>query len=217
MDGLESVPRTALVNRLRAAGAFPIVLVVAPAGYGKTTLLSQWAARDARPFAWVSVDERDNDPFVLLKHVAAALDRIEPLDAHVTEAFERPERSVWDAIVPRLSAELSSRSPFVIVLDGADALVSTDSPEAIGILTENIPPGSMIALAGGPSPGCRSPPFASPGRCSRSGPTSSRSAAARRRSCSATSGSELDEAELAALLHRTEGWAAGLRLAALAS
>ena len=87
----ESVPRTALVNRLRAAGAFPIVLVVAPAGYGKTTLLSQWAARDARPFAWVSVDERDNDPYVLLKHVAAALDRIEPLGAHVTEAFERPE------------------------------------------------------------------------------------------------------------------------------
>ena len=105
------------------------MLVVAPAGYGKTTLLSQWAARDARPFAWVSVDERDNDPFVLLKHVAAALDRIEPLGAHVTEAFERPERPVWDAIVPRLSAELSSRtSPFVIVLDGADALVVRPIP-----------------------------------------------------------------------------------------
>ena len=57
-----TVSRTALVNRLRAAGAFPLVLVVAPAGYGKTTLLSQWATRDARPFAWVSIDERDNDP-----------------------------------------------------------------------------------------------------------------------------------------------------------
>src|SRR4029450_776513 len=49
-----SVPRTALVNRLRAAGAFPLVLVTAPAGFGKTTLLSQGAARDARPLAWVS-------------------------------------------------------------------------------------------------------------------------------------------------------------------
>ena len=104
------------------------MLVVAPAGYGKTTLLSQWAARDARPFAWVSVDERDNDPFVLLQHVAAALDRIEPLGADVTEAFERPG-PVWDAIVPRLSAELSSRtSPFVLVLDGADALERTIPP-----------------------------------------------------------------------------------------
>jgi hypothetical protein len=52
-----AVSRTALVNRLRAAGAFPLVLVVAPAGYGKTTLLSQWANRDVRPFAWVSIDE----------------------------------------------------------------------------------------------------------------------------------------------------------------
>src|SRR5438034_2789239 len=72
-----TVSRTALVNRLRAAGAFPLVLVVAPAGYGKTTLLSQWANRDARPFAWLSVDERDNDPVVLLKHIAAGIDRIE--------------------------------------------------------------------------------------------------------------------------------------------
>ena len=56
----DSVSRTALVNRLRAAGAFPVVLVVAPAGYGKTSLLAQWAAKDARPFAWLSIDRRDN-------------------------------------------------------------------------------------------------------------------------------------------------------------
>ena len=49
--------------------------VVAPSGYGKTTLLAQWAARDGRAFAWVSVHERDNDPKVLLSYVAAALDR----------------------------------------------------------------------------------------------------------------------------------------------
>ena len=53
----------------------PIVSVVAPSGYGKTTLLAQWAARDGRAFAWVSVHERDNDPKVLLSYVAAALDR----------------------------------------------------------------------------------------------------------------------------------------------
>ena len=213
----ESVPRTALVNRLRAAGAFPIVLVVAPAGYGKTTLLSQWAARDARPFAWVSVDERDNDPYVLLKHVAAALDRIEPLGAHVTEAFERPEWPVWDAIVPRLSAELSSRSPFVIVLDGADALVSTDSTEAIGILIENIPPGSMIALTGRALPRM---PIAALRVAEPLLEIGSYELALSRREAEIllrASGVELDETELAGLLHRTEGWAAGLRLAALAS
>ena len=210
----ESVPRTALVNRLRAAGAFPIVLVVAPAGYGKTTLLSQWAARDARPFAWVSVDERDNDPYVLFKHVAAALDRIEPLGAHVTEAFERPERPVWDAIVPRLSAELSSRAwPFVIVLDGADALVSNDSTEAIGILIENIPPGSMIALTGRTLPRVPIAALRVAEPLLEIGPYELALSRREAEILLRASGVELDETELAELLRRTEGWAAGLRLA----
>ena len=212
-----SVARTALVNRLRAAGAFPIVLVVGPAGYGKTTLLSQWAARDARPFAWVSVDERDNDPHVLLKHVAAALDRIAPVGADVAEAFERPDRPVWDAIVPRLSGELSSRSsPLVIVLDGADALVSNDSTEAIGVLIENIPRGSMIAFAGRSLPKM---PVASLRVATPLLEIGAYELALSRREAELLlrdSGVDLDETELLGLLHRTEGWAAGLRLAALA-
>ena len=56
--------------------ARPIVSVVAPAGYGKTTLLSQWAERNGQAFAWVSVDEADNDPKVLLTYVAEALDAV---------------------------------------------------------------------------------------------------------------------------------------------
>jgi LuxR family maltose regulon positive regulatory protein len=214
----EHVPRTALVNRLRAAGAFPVVLVVAPAGYGKTTLLSQWAARDARPFAWVSVDERDDDPFVLLEHVAAALDQIEPLGAGVAEAFDRPNDTIWDGLVPRLSVDLSSRaSPFVLVLDGADALSSTDSIEAIGILIENVPSGSMVALSGRALPGM---PIAA---LRVSGPLleigayelalSRREAEILLRAC----GLAPDEDEIASLLRSTEGWAAGLHVAALAS
>src|SRR5512133_302138 len=214
----EIVPRTALVNRLRAAGAFPLVLVVAPAGYGKTTLLSQWAERDARPFAWISVDERDDDPFVLLKHVAAAIDQIEPIGPHVAEAFARPDDSIWDRIVPRLSAELSSRaSPFVVVLDGADALESTDAVEAIGVLIDNIPSGSMIALAGRAFPTFPAAALRVAGPPLEIGPyelaLSRREAEILLQAC----GVELDENEIAGLLQRTEGWAAGLHLAALAS
>ena len=86
----DSVSRTALVNRLRAGGAFPLVVLVAPAGYGKTTLLAQWAAKDARPFAWLSLDERDNDPLVLLRHLTAALDRIDPIEPGIFEALAKP-------------------------------------------------------------------------------------------------------------------------------
>ena len=212
-----SVPRTALVNRLRAAGAFPVVLVVAPAGYGKTTLLSQWAARDARPFAWVSVDERDDDAHVLLKHVAAALDRVEPLGPGVAEAFDRSDWPVWDAAVPRLSAELASRTtPFVLALDGVDSLASKDSTEAIGILIESIPPGSMIALTGRTLPRMPVATLRVAGPLLEIGPYELAFSRREAEILLRDAGVAPDENELASLLHRTEGWAAGLRLAALA-
>jgi len=73
-----TVSRTSLVNRLRVTTSESAATVVAPAGYGKTTLLAQWAERDSRTFAWVTLDERDNDPIVLLRHIAAALEVDEP-------------------------------------------------------------------------------------------------------------------------------------------
>src|SRR6185437_11727380 len=74
-----AVGRSLLVERLARGDRPPIVSVVAPPGYGKTTLLSQWAERDGQAFAWVSVDEADNDPKVLLSYVAEALDAVEPI------------------------------------------------------------------------------------------------------------------------------------------
>ena len=56
-----TVPRSSLIDRLEREVTRPVVSVVAPAGYGKTTLLSQWAERNGQAFAWVSVDEADND------------------------------------------------------------------------------------------------------------------------------------------------------------
>jgi LuxR family maltose regulon positive regulatory protein len=91
-----SIVRTGLVNRLRASGA-PLVVVRAPAGYGKTTLLAQWATRDVRPFAWLRLDEGDNDPDVLLRRLGFAVRQLLPeaLSATVREA-ERPFVHVLD-------------------------------------------------------------------------------------------------------------------------
>ena len=144
----ETVSRTALVNRLRAAGAFPLVFVVAPAGYGKSTLLSQWANRDARSFAWVAIDEHDNDPAVLLRHVSAALDRVEPIAPSALEALRSNGKSVTAKALPLLAEAIASREfPFVLVLDGAD-LLARDSASAVASLIEQIPAGSMVALSG---------------------------------------------------------------------
>ena len=68
----EIVERKVLVRRLSTSSA-PFLSIVAPPGYGKTTLLSQWAEAADSPVAWVSVDDRDNDPSVLLAHVATAV------------------------------------------------------------------------------------------------------------------------------------------------
>src|SRR4030095_5059512 len=77
------VARTGLVDRLLASEAVPVVCVVAPVGYGKTTLLAQWAQRITQPVGWVALDQRDNDPAVLLTYLGAALDRVEPIDPRV--------------------------------------------------------------------------------------------------------------------------------------
>jgi LuxR family transcriptional regulator, maltose regulon positive regulatory protein len=57
----------------------PLIVMVAPPGYGKTTVLSQWAARDPRPFVWVRLEESDNDPSRLLRHIALGMHRTRPV------------------------------------------------------------------------------------------------------------------------------------------
>ena len=93
---------------MEGATAVPVVFLSAGPGWGKTTLLAEWAARSPRPFAWVNVDEKDNDPIVLLTYIATALDRVSPIDAGVFEALASPGASVEGTIVPRLGAALAA-------------------------------------------------------------------------------------------------------------
>jgi LuxR family maltose regulon positive regulatory protein len=104
------IRRSHLVERLAGSDYHSIVSVVAPGGYGKTMLLSQWAERSSQAFAWVSADEADNDPGVLLTHIAAALDGVEPIGERVFAALALPVSSVPGSVVPRLAAALSSMS-----------------------------------------------------------------------------------------------------------
>ena len=212
-----TVSRTALVNRLRAAGAFPLVLVVAPAGYGKTTLLSQWAHRDVRPFAWVSLDDGDDDPVTLLRHVAAALDRVEPLPASALEPLTPARRPAPARALHRLGAAIGARrAPFVLVLDGAD-LLSGDSVAALGTLVGHIPAGSMIVLAGRVAPALPVAALRAGGPLLELGPyelaLSRREAELLLRAARL----EPEDDEINELVERTEGWAAGLYLTALAA
>ena len=211
------VARTTLVDRLRQAPRPPVVSVVAPAGYGKTTLLGQWAALDRRSFVWVHVDERDNDPVVLVSHVVAGLNRIEPVGESVKRALAAPSTSIWPSVVPRLGAALAvRRKPFVLVLDDVQELRSTESLDAVTAIGRRLPKGSQIALAGRREPGLPLERLRLADELLELGPEDLALSPAEALALLHETGAELTENDALELHRRTEGWAAGLYLVALA-
>jgi LuxR family transcriptional regulator, maltose regulon positive regulatory protein len=211
-----TVVRSALIERLTYGDARPIVSVVAPAGYGKTTLLSQWAERNGQAFAWVSVEEPDNDPKVLLTYVAEALDAIEPVGERVFAALASPGSSVPGSVVPRLGAAFSSMtSPVVLVLDDVHVLHNRECQAAVSVLADHVPRGSRLVLAGRAEPPLRIARLRAEGRVLEIGPRDLALSLDEAASLLRDAGLVLGEGDVTALHRQTEGWAAGLYLAAL--
>ena len=211
-----TIRRSLLIERLARDDARPIVSVVAPAGYGKTTLLSQWAERNGQAFAWVSVDEADNDPKVLLTYVAEALDAVEPIGERVFDALASPGSSVPGSVVPRLGhAFASMSSPVVLVLDDVHLLHNSECRAALSVLADHVPAGSRLAFAGRAEPPLRIARLRAEGKILEIGPAdlslTREEASALLRAAEVA----LGEDDVAKLHRRTEGWAAGLYLAAL--
>ncbi|HEY7206713.1 MAG TPA: AAA family ATPase [Gaiellaceae bacterium] len=200
-----TVSRAPLVNRLRATSSFPYLTVVAPAGYGKTTLLAQWAARDDRPFAWVTVDDHDNDATVFLAGVAAALARIADADAAALETL------------PALTAELAAlEQPLVVVLDDAHLLYSRASLELVSAVADHLPDRSLLALAGRVAPRLPIARLRSSGRVLELGVDALALSVREADRLLRDAGVELEQPEVERLAAVTEGWPVGLYLAALA-
>jgi LuxR family maltose regulon positive regulatory protein len=209
------VPRRELLARLRAARGIPTVAVEGPAGYGKTTLLALWAEADDRPFAWLSVDQHDNDPIVLLTHLAVALDRLSPLPPEIFDALRSAGVSVPGTVVPRLGAALSRvPQPLVLVVDDVHHLREGASLDALATLVGHLRGTTQIALAGRsmPVPLAR---YRVQGRALEIGADSLAFDGPGARALLRAAGAELPDEEVAQLARRTEGWAAGLYLAAL--
>ncbi len=212
-----SVRRTALVNRLRGARTFPVVSIVAPAGYGKTTLLAQWVERDERPCAWVSLDRRDDDPKRFLLHLAAAIDAIAPLGEAVLDALHTSAASIWKTLVPRFSdALISMAEPTIIVLDDIDRISSYPTLEIVSALAHQLPGESTLALAGRTEAGVRVSTLRADGLVLEIGADLLSMNRREGRLLLEASGVDLPEPELTMLLDRAEGWPAGLYLAARA-
>jgi LuxR family transcriptional regulator, maltose regulon positive regulatory protein len=213
-----NVPRTALVDLLRDSRSVPVVLVAAAPGYGKTTLLAQWASRSRRRFAWVSVDQRDNDPILLLSYIAAALDRLSFLEPGTFEVLRSANASIEGAVVPRIGRALASmETPFVLALDDLHALTNPQCLDAIDALIDYVPSGSTMVLSGRAQPSRRVGALRARGLALEIGPDELRMEEGDARELLNAAEMAVSDTELSELVQRTEGWPAGLYLAALAA
>ena len=212
-----AVPRTPLINLLEEeSDAAPVVVVSAGPGWGKTTLLAQWASSSPRPFAWVSVDEHDNDPIVLLTYVAVALDRLLPVDASVFDALASPGVSVEGTLVPRLGAALATiDEPVVLAIDDLHLVDNPACLDAIAALARHVSPGSQMILSARGGPVFPLGALRARGLAREIGPADLRMDEAAARRLLSASGVVLPDEQLKELTEHTEGWPAGLYLAAL--
>jgi LuxR family maltose regulon positive regulatory protein len=207
------VPRTALVDRLVAPDAAPILAVVAPAGYGKTMLLAQWAERRRPRAAWVSCDDGDNDPAVLLTYLAAALARVGAIDRSV---FQMLSSGADVTIVRRfMTAASTTTAPVAVAFDHVEAITNRECLDMLAEIAVSVPAGWQLAIAS------RYPLHLPLGRLRAHGRIMEIAAADLAMGPEeATSliegvGLRLPDGARQELLKRTEGWPTGLYLAAV--
>jgi LuxR family transcriptional regulator, maltose regulon positive regulatory protein len=212
-----SVSRRTLIDAMEdQSGAVPVIFLSAGPGWGKTTLLAQWASHSQRPFAWMHVDENDNDPIVLLTYIAFALDRVSPLDPGVFEGLASPGVSIEGTIVPRLGAALATiDEPLVLVLDDLHLLDNQASLDAVATLARHVSAGSQLALSARGRPALPLAALRARGLQLEVGPVDLGMDAAQAAELLSAAGVDLSEADVKELAEHTEGWPAGLYLAAL--
>jgi LuxR family transcriptional regulator, maltose regulon positive regulatory protein len=212
------VARPRLIARLNEGLHRKLTLISAPAGFGKTTLLADWLAQCERPVAWLSLDMGDNDPARFLTYLVAAVQRIAPaIGSGVAAALQSPQPPSLDAMLPALLNDLITLSdPCVLVLDDYHVIDSHPVDHALTFLLDHPPTQMHLVIA------TREDPALSLARPRAGGQlTELRAADLRFTPAEAAAflnermGLSLTADEVAALEARTEGWIAGLQLAAI--
>ena len=209
------VLRPRLTARLDEGLARGLVLASAPAGYGKTVLLADWARHGEHPVAWLSLDAGDNDPARFWHHAVAALDRARPGTAErVAPLLGPPAPSSFQGLVTALINDLAGEEA-LLVLDDYHLISARQVHESLAFLVEHRPAGICVVLASRSDP-----PLPLARLRARNQLTEIRAAELRFTPAEAGellqhAASALPDGSVAALAARTEGWAAGLQLAAL--
>ena len=212
-----TIPRERLLERLRSGSDRSLTLVACPAGFGKTTLLAAWREAEAarKPVAWLTLDEGDNDPVVLWTHAIEALRRASPAVARSapTHTVVAP---VVDVVLPRLVNELDGQGEITLILDDFHRLSSGPARASVRWFIDHAPPGFQLVLAS------RTEPILPVGALRAHGELLELRAGDLRFTCEEADAFlngrlrlGLTPEDVEALVGKTEGWPAGLYLAAL--
>jgi LuxR family maltose regulon positive regulatory protein len=212
------VLRPRLIERLNESLHRRLTLIAAPAGFGKTTLVSAWVAGIERPVAWLSLDDGDNDPTRFLTYLVAALRTIAPaIGEGVLSALQSPQPPPAESILTTLLNDLTTvPDHFALVLDDYHVIEAKPVDHALTFLIEHRPPRMHLVIA------TREDPSLPLARLRARGHLTELRAADLRFTASEAAeflnpvmGLTLSAEDIAALESRTEGWIAGLQLAAI--
>ena len=213
----QSIQRERLLEHFRRGADRRLVLVACPAGFGKTTLLSAWyeAESDQRRIAWLTLDEGDNDPVVLWSHAIAALRRALPHLAR-SKSAQSVVAPVIDLVLPRLVNELDGLGEITLILDDFHRLSSESARTSVRWIIEHAPPGFHLVVA------TRTEPNLPVANLRAHGDLLELRAADLRFTFEEADaflngrlGLDLTADDVDSLVEKTEGWPAGLYLAAL--
>jgi LuxR family transcriptional regulator, maltose regulon positive regulatory protein len=194
-----------------------LTLISAPAGFGKTTLVSEWVAGCGRPVAWLSLDEGDSDPTCFLAYVIAALQTVAPkIGEGVLVALQSPQPPPTESILTNLLNEITTiPNNFVLVLDDYHVLDAKPVDNALTFLLEHLPPQMHVVIATREDPNLPLARLRARGQLTELRATDLRFTTAEAAEFINRMGLNLSGEDIAALENRTEGWVASLQLAAL--
>jgi len=211
--------RPDLVERLEQGLSGKFTLISAPAGFGKTTLLSQWLVDRKPSVAWISLDEGDNDPRRFLAYLVAALNKAGvAVDENLFNSLIAPEAlepaAIGTTIINKI---LASKSEIVIILDDYHVITGKIVHQLLGFLLQNMPPTLHILIATRADPALPLAKLRASGNMTELRAEDLRIQAEWAETyLREVHGLNLPAEDSKKLLHRTEGWIAGLHLAALA-
>jgi LuxR family maltose regulon positive regulatory protein len=219
----ERVPRPRLVERLKAGLDRRLVLLSAPAGFGKTTIISECAARCRHPVAWVSLDKCDNEPVQFWTYVVTALQENphvqgSELGQAVLAMLRSSQPPPMETLLRGLINELAEiTEPFVLILDDFHQITNPQINDALALLVEHQPPQMHLVVSSRADPPWPLARWRASGQLVELRTDDLRFTAEEAAAfLNEVMGLDLSAADIAALAARTEGWIAGLQMAALA-